>query len=117
LCRLSKSVTSTTHILEEFSVNPDFLRFFLEQARLTVIDKGRIGGFADEGDCIAVHSATTGTGETDLLVKYGAQNGSLPTAILIEDKIRAGFQPDQQSAIARGATRARAKTGLTTGRA
>jgi hypothetical protein len=80
---------------EEFSVNPDFLRFFLEQARLTAIDKGRIGGFADEGDCIAVRSATTGTGETDLLVKYGAQNGGLPTAILIEDKIRAGFQPDQ----------------------
>jgi hypothetical protein len=29
---------------EEFSVNLDFLRFFLEQARLTAIDKGRIVG-------------------------------------------------------------------------
>jgi hypothetical protein len=80
---------------EEFSVNPDFLRFFLEQARLTAIDKGRIMGCADESDCIAIRSATTGKGETDLLVKYGTRNGSLPTAILIEDKIRAGFQPDQ----------------------
>jgi hypothetical protein len=80
---------------EEFSLNPDFLRFFLEQARLTAINKGRIVGFADESDCIAVRSATTGKGETDVLVKYGVQNGSLPTAILIEDKIRAGFQRDQ----------------------
>jgi hypothetical protein len=80
---------------EEFSLNPDFLRFFLEQARLTAIDEGRIVGFADEIDCFIVRSATTGKGETDVLVKYGAQNGSLPTAILIEDKIRAGFQRDQ----------------------
>jgi hypothetical protein len=49
------------HILgEEFSVNPDFLRFFLEQARLTAIDEGRIVGCADDSDCIAVCSATTG---------------------------------------------------------
>src|SRR5258708_23095171 len=80
---------------EEFSANPDFLRFFLEQARLTAIDKGRIVGCADESDCIAIRSATTGKGETDLLVKYGTQKGSLPTVILIEYKIRAGFQPDQ----------------------
>ena len=80
---------------EEFAVNPDFLRFFLEQARLTAANEGRIVGSGDESDCIAVRSVTTGKGETDLLVKYGAQNGSLPTAILIEDKIRADFQPDQ----------------------
>jgi hypothetical protein len=84
------------HILEEeFSVNPDFLRFFLEQARLTAIDEGRIVGCADDNDCIAVRSPTTGKGETGLLVKYSTQNGSLPTAILIEDKIPAGLQPDQ----------------------
>ncbi|HTF65095.1 MAG TPA: hypothetical protein VK638_20660 [Edaphobacter sp.] len=80
---------------EEFSLNPHFLRFFLQQARLTAIDEGRIVGFADESDCFTVRSATTGKGETDVLVKYGAQNGGLPIAILIEDKIRAGFQPDQ----------------------
>jgi hypothetical protein len=80
---------------EEFSVNPDFLRFFIAQARLTAMDKDRIVGFAEEADCIAVRSATTGEGETDVLVKYGAQDGSLPTAILIENKIRAGFQHDQ----------------------
>jgi hypothetical protein len=80
---------------EEFSVNPDFLRFFLEQARLTAGDQSRIVGCTEESDCIAVRSATTAKGETDLLVKYGANSGALPTAILIEDKIRAGFQPDQ----------------------
>lgn len=80
---------------EEFSVNPDFLRFFLEQARLTTGDKSRIVEPTEESICIAVRSVTTGRGETDLLVKYGANSGSLPTAILIEDKISAGFQPDQ----------------------
>jgi hypothetical protein len=80
---------------EEFSVNSDFLRFFLEQARLSARDKSRIVGCTEESDCIAVRSATTEKGETDLLVKYSANNGVLPTAILIEDKIRAGFQPDQ----------------------
>lgn len=80
---------------EEFSVNPDFLRFFVAQAGITAGDKSRIVGYAEESDCIAVRSATTAQGETDLLVKYGANNGALPTAILIEDKIRAGFQPDQ----------------------
>jgi hypothetical protein len=80
---------------EEFSVNPDFLRFFLEQARLNAGDKSRIVGCADESYCFAVRSATTARGETDLLVTYGVNNGAKPTAILIEDKIRAGFQPDQ----------------------
>lgn len=80
---------------EEFSVNPDFLKFFLEQARLAASDKSRIVECPQESDCIAVRSATTGKGETDLLVKYGASGATLPTAILIEDKIRAGFQPDQ----------------------
>jgi hypothetical protein len=80
---------------EEFSVNPDFLRFFLEQACLTAGDKSRIVGCTEESDCIAVRSATTAKGETDLLVTYSANDDALPTAILIEDKIRAGFQPDQ----------------------
>jgi hypothetical protein len=80
---------------EEFSVNPDFLRFFLEEAHRTATEKSRIVGCTDYGNCIAVRSATTEKGETDLLVKYGIQNGSLRAAILIEDKIRAGFQPDQ----------------------
>lgn len=80
---------------EEFSVNPDFLRFFLEEAHRTATDKGRIVARTDHGNCIAVRSVTTEKGETDLLVRYDNQNSSLPTAILIEDKIRAGFQPDQ----------------------
>ena len=80
---------------EEFSVNPDFLRFFVDQARLAASDQGRIWTSANKGECSAVRSATTGKGETDLLVTYRIENGVLPLAILIEDKIRAGFQPDQ----------------------
>jgi hypothetical protein len=102
---------------EEFTLNPDFLRYFIEQARITAVDEHRILGFANESDCFTLRSATTGKGETDVLVKYGVQNGSLPNAILIEDKIRTGFHMNKQSAIARGAKRVRAKTGLTTGRA
>ena len=35
---------------EEFSVNPDFLSFFLEQARLSANDKSRILGCTQDGD-------------------------------------------------------------------
>ncbi|MGA2890410.1 MAG: hypothetical protein ABSE51_20395 [Terracidiphilus sp.] len=80
---------------EEFSVSSEFLSFFLQQARLNANDKSRIVGCMQDGECIAVRSATTEKGETDLLVKYGATDRTLPIAILIEDKIRAGFQPNQ----------------------
>jgi hypothetical protein len=80
---------------EEFSVDPDFLEFFLEQARLSASDKCRIAECTKDRECMAVRSATTAKGETDILVKYGTNKGTLPTAILIEDKIKAGFQPDQ----------------------
>lgn len=79
---------------EEFSVNPDFLKFFLTQARLQSSNKELVLDSADDHECLAVRSATTEKGETDVLVTYGPKNGDL-TAILIEDKIRAEFQPDQ----------------------
>jgi hypothetical protein len=80
---------------EEFAVDPDFLRFFLEQARFMASDPGRIVGCTDKSDCIAVRSVSTEHGETDLLVTYRIQDGMLPAAILIENKIRAAFQPEQ----------------------
>ena len=80
---------------EEFSVNPEFLRVFVDLALDSAVDKSRIERCTDSGTCSAVRSATTAKGETDLLVKYGGDADALPTAILIEDKIRAGFQPDQ----------------------
>lgn len=80
---------------EEFSINPDFLTFFLGQAHLSALDKSRIVAFAAKCYCTAARSSTTADGESDLLVKYSEREGVLPIAILIEDKIRAGFQPTQ----------------------
>jgi hypothetical protein len=80
---------------EEFSIDPDFLTFFLGQARLSAIDKNRIVAFGAKCSCRASRSTTTEDGESDLLVKYSEREGVLPIAILIEDKIRAGFQPTQ----------------------
>ena len=79
---------------EEFTLNRDFLRFFLDQARRAAPDQAIIFACTGEAQCAAVRSVTTGKGESDLLVTYGP-TGVLPTAILIEDKIRAGFQPKQ----------------------
>ena len=79
---------------EEFTVNSDFLRFFLDQARRAARDQATIIACSIEAQCSAARSVTTNMGESDLLVTYGP-TGVLPTAILIEDKIRAGFQQKQ----------------------
>lgn len=80
---------------EEFAVSPDFRRFFIQQARLTSTHQDRIPGILEDGECFAIRSASTEDGETDLLVRYNCRDGALPVAILIENKIRAGFQPEQ----------------------
>lgn len=80
---------------EEFSVNPDFLDFFLDRARQGASDTNRIPECAKHKECTAVRSVSTAEGETDLLVMYNSDFEALPTAILIENKIRARFQPDQ----------------------
>ena len=80
---------------EEFSVSPDFLKFFIEAARLEAAIPSQIIECGYYGNCIAVRSATTEDGETDVLVTYDKQSDRLPVAILIEDKIRAEFQPNQ----------------------
>ena len=79
---------------EEFCVSSEFLTFFIEQARLSATDGSRIPAPIQEQGCRAVRSVTTESGESDVLVTYRS-TAPLPIAIVIEDKIRASFQPDQ----------------------
>src|ERR1700688_2633525 len=70
---------------EEFCANPEFLKTFVkaaeqEHARIDVIE--------------VKHSESDQYGEPDLLVVYSIE-GSRKIGLLIEDKIRAPFQPDQ----------------------
>jgi hypothetical protein len=70
---------------EEFCANPEFLKTFVkaaeqEHARIEVIE--------------VKHSESDQYGEADLLVVYSVE-GSRKIGLLIEDKIRAPFQPDQ----------------------
>lgn len=81
---------------EEFSVNPDFLPFFIRRAQLTKLSASTIADCVLGHGCNAARSVTTSSGESDVLVTYRS-NMALPIAILIEDKIRAGFQPNQAS--------------------
>lgn len=86
---------------EEFTCNPDFLSWFLLNVERVSQDEGRrsessmILDAHAEWDCSSVRSATTNDGETDVLVVYRASGDTGRVAILIEDKIRAGFQPEQ----------------------
>jgi hypothetical protein len=73
---------------EEFKVNPLFLDQFL-----TAAGKDRDGPFNVKD---VKRSVTDQFGEADLIVWYRRSEGNGDrTAILIEDKIRAEFQPDQ----------------------
>lgn len=81
---------------EEFCVSSEFLNFFIEQAGRSAGDASRFPEPRLEHGCKAVRSVTTGSGESDVLVTYHS-SASLPICILIEDKIRAGFQPNQAS--------------------
>jgi hypothetical protein len=71
---------------EEFCVNPSFLRKFVEKVGLKHIP----------GDIVRVqHSVSDGFGEADLEVVYTIEGSNEKVALLIEDKIRAVFQPRQ----------------------
>jgi hypothetical protein len=73
---------------EEFRVNPNFLNQFIEDA-----GKHVDGPFSVES---VKRSRADSFGEADLIVVYRRSEGNdQGTAILIEDKIRAEFQPDQ----------------------
>ncbi len=81
---------------EEFACNPEFLQFFIAEA---MTGGGTAATFAiphENWDCRAVRSVTTGKGETDVLVIYtSVGHEQSRVAILIENKIRAGFQKAQ----------------------
>lgn len=85
---------------EEFACNPKFLSFFLSLAKkhlsptAKTIEIGRNLQPNDEWNCKSVRSVTTEEGETDVLVIYSSAEGRR-VAILIENKIRAHFQPNQ----------------------
>lgn len=87
---------------EEFTSNQAFLHFFLKEAGKNFIAPWNDSDHAarlvpsEARSCEAVRSATTRTGETDVLIIYEpAHAPGSQVAILIEDKIRAGFQKDQ----------------------
>jgi hypothetical protein len=72
---------------EEFSVDPSFLRKFTEAAGQQ--------GTPSQAERVE-RSVTDRSGEADLIVVYKPLEGDgEKVAILIEDKIRAGFQPRQ----------------------
>src|SRR5437870_2266810 len=71
---------------EEFCVNPEFLRKFVAAADQNLAPPLQI---------VDVHpSLSDQHGEADLVVRYKAE-GNKTIALLIEDKIRAVFQPKQ----------------------
>lgn len=85
---------------EEFCVDPDFLGRFLALAHWQPVER-RDGRSVtpppdpvQEHRCRAVRSVTTSDGESDVLVTYVA-GAAMPVALLIEDKLRAGFQEAQ----------------------
>lgn len=87
---------------EEFACNQAFLHFFLEEARKNFVTPSNDPDYAahlmpgETWSCKAVRSVNTSDGETDVLIVYkSAQAPGSQVAILIEDKIRAGFQDDQ----------------------
>jgi hypothetical protein len=72
---------------EEFNVSPSFLEHFIRAA-----GKGQ-GSFTRQS---VKRSVEDQFGEADLVVLYGrSQEAASSTAILIEDKIGAGLQPEQ----------------------
>lgn len=86
---------------EEFACNPAFLHRFLDHASKRYQAVGaQQRDLTDlmpcsQWDCEVVRSVTTEDGETDVLVILRAADGQRRIAILIEDKIRAGFQEEQ----------------------
>lgn len=82
---------------EEFATNPSFLQFVLKEAaeHSREIWAAGLPPASSEPHCSSVRSVTTDKGETDVLVIYQSTEFFGRIALLIEDKIRAGFQPNQ----------------------
>src|ERR1700693_2158188 len=71
-------------LMEEFHVSPDFVTWFCERVGLKDIE---FGG--------AWHSLTDEDGETDVLLRV--RSGDTRMAVLIENKIAAPEQPEQDA--------------------
>ncbi len=82
---------------EEFAASPEFLTFILNAASKNRGESWETGlpAPSSEPNCSSIRSVTTDQGETDVLVIYQSTEVFGRVAILIEDKIRAGFQPNQ----------------------
>lgn len=82
---------------EEFAANPAFLTFVLSAASQNRGESWETGlpAASSEPNCSSIRSVTTDQGETDVLVIYQSTEVFGCVAILIENKIRAGFQPKQ----------------------
>ena len=82
---------------EEFASNPAFLAFVLRAAakHSQASRETNLPAASSDPRCSSVRSVSTDKGETDVLVIYQSEEVFGRVAILIEDKIRAGFQPNQ----------------------
>lgn len=85
---------------EELVCNPSFLAFLVdaasENSTIAREDATRKFPRANPDSCRAIRSVTTAYGESDVLVVYRSREApSRRIAILIEDKIKAGFQKEQ----------------------
>ncbi len=82
---------------EEFAASPGFLTFVLGAASEHCGESWEAGlpAASSQPNCSSIRSVTTDQGETDVLVIYKSTEVFGRVAILIEDKIRAGFQPNQ----------------------
>jgi hypothetical protein len=82
---------------EEFAANPALLTFILSEASKNLGESWKAGlpAASSEPNCSSIRSVTTDHGETDVLVIYQSTEVFGRVAILIEDKIRASFQPNQ----------------------
>jgi hypothetical protein len=74
-------------LAEEFSVNPEFAKWFLSRTKQQFDDTATVYG-------VSV-SKTDFTGESDLVVVFEIADGGSRFALHIEDKIDARFQPEQ----------------------
>lgn len=79
---------------EEFNCNPSFLSYFVEKAASPSFPAQETRKPKSPVEIEVSRSSTDMFGEADLIVIYSNKNGAR-IALLIEDKIRAAFQPGQ----------------------
>ena len=75
-------------LAEEFAVSPAFATWFLKQTRFSQADARVLDVYVSRSDS---------NGETDLTVVFEEVGGNRRFALLIEDKVDAPLQPDQEA--------------------